>query len=134
MKKLKQHLIIFHTAALLLSGWGGWWLIQAVFPVYYFAWYPYIPAFFFVIGIAFISLLDNVKKMNPRKSVNLYMLLRFSKVFVSLIFAGIYFFAVKVQLREFGVVFISFYLLYLALETYYFYLTENEIKKNKVNE
>ena len=36
--------------------------------------------------------------------------------------------------NEFGIVFISFYLLYLTLETYYFYLTENEIKKNKVNE
>lgn len=134
MKKLKQHLIILHMTALLLSGWGGWWLMQAVFPVYYFAWYPYIPAFFLVIGIIFISVLDNVRRMNPRKSVNLYMLLRFSKVLASLIFAGIYFFVVKVQLREFGIVFISFYLLYLTLETYYFYLTENEIKKNKVNE
>ncbi len=134
MKKLKRHLIIVHTAVLLLSGWGGWWLMQSVFPVYHFAWYPYIPAFFLAIGIVFISVLDNVKKLNPRKSVNLYMLLRFSKVLASLIFAGIYFFAVRVQLREFGIVFISFYLLYLALETYYFYLTEKEIKKNKVNE
>jgi UDP-N-acetylmuramyl pentapeptide phosphotransferase/UDP-N-acetylglucosamine-1-phosphate transferase len=131
MKNLKRHLIIVHTVVLLLSGWGGWLLMQTAFPVYYFTWYPYIPAFFLTIGIVFISILDNVKKMNPRKSVNLYMLLRFSKVLASLIFAGIYFFAVKVQLREFGVVFISFYLLYLALETYYFYLTENEIKKIK---
>lgn len=134
MKKLKRNLVILHTAAMLLSGWGGWWLMQTAFPIYYFAWYPYIPALFFAIGIVFISILDNTHKLNPRKSVNLYMLLRFSKVMVSLIFAGIYFFAVRVQLREFGMVFISFYLLYLGLETYYFYLTENEIKKNKVNE
>lgn len=117
-----------------LSGWGIWWLIQAVLPKYYFAWYPYVPTFFFVIGIIFISILDHPNIENPRKTVNLYMLLRLSKVFVSLIFAGIYFLAVRVQLKEFGLVFISFYLLYLALETYYFYLTEKEIKKSKGNE
>jgi len=134
MKKLKQRLIVSHIIVLLISGGCGWWLIHTYFPVYYFSWYPYIPFFFMVVGVIFISALDNVKKMNPRKSVNLYMLLRLSKLAVSLLFAGIYFFAFKVHLREFGIVFISFYLLYLALETYYFYLTENEIKKNKGNE
>jgi hypothetical protein len=134
MKKLKRKLVILHTSVMFLCGWGGWWLMQAVFPIYYFAWYPYIPTFFFAIGLIFIAVLDQPNKESPRKTVNRYMLLRFSKVFVSLIFAGIYLLAVKVQLREFGVVFISFYLLYLGLETYYFYLTEKEIKKNNVNE
>jgi len=119
---------------MLLSGLGVWGLILTVQPKYYFAWYPYIPTFFFAIGIAFIAILDKTLALSPRKTVNLYMLLRFSKVMVSLIFAAIYFFAVRIQLKEFGLVFISFYLLYLGLETYYFYLTEKEIKKNKVNE
>jgi len=134
MKNLKRKLILIHTAVMLLCGWGALLLIKAVLPAYYFAWYPYIPTFFFVIGIIFISILDRVNSENPRKTVNLYMLLRLSKVFLSLVFGSIYFFAVKVQLKEFGLVFISFYLLYLGLETYYFYLTEKEIKKIKGNE
>lgn len=131
MKKLKSKLVIIHTAVLLLSGWGVWWLILTALPKFYFTWYPFIPTFFFAIGIAFIAILDKTQILSPRKTVNLYMLLRFSKVMLSLIFAAIYFFAVRVQLKEFGLVFISFYLLYLGLETYYFYLTEKEIKKTK---
>jgi hypothetical protein len=134
MKKLKIKLVIIHIAVMLLCGWGVWGLMQSAFPTHYFAWYPYIPTFFLAIGIAFISILDRINMKNQRKTVNLYMLLRVLKVFVSLIFAAIYFFAVRVQLKEFGLVFISFYLLYLGLETYYFYQTEKEIKKSKGNE
>ena len=132
MKELKRKLVILHTAILFLSGWGGWWLMQAVLPTYYFTGYPFIPTFFFIIGIIFISVLARANKENPRKLANLYLLLRVSKILACLLFAGIYLLAVRVQLKEFGLVYILFYLLYLGLETYYFYLTENEIKKQKM--
>lgn len=82
----------------------------------------------------FIYILTKTKKDDPRKLANLYMLLKFTKIAFSLIFAGMYLLFVKDHVRDFSVVFVAFYLLYLGLETYIFYRTEKEIKKSVVDE
>ena len=61
------------------------------------------------------------------------MILKLIKILASLIIAGIYLIAVKVQLREFSMVFITYYLLYMGLETYFFYRVEQVIKKNNTD-
>jgi len=73
-------------------------------------------------------------KGDQRKRVNLYMIIRTVKIFASLLFFGVYYLFGKVQMRDFSLVFIGFYLLYLGIETYFFYLTEDYIKNKLTNE
>ncbi|MDP4239669.1 MAG: hypothetical protein Q8904_09415 [Bacteroidota bacterium] len=134
MGKLKRQLEILLTAVMLISGWGVWGLFIMVFPGSYFEGYPAIPCFFYVMGLILIHVITRDRKENQLKLVNLYMILRFSKVAASVIFAGIYLLFVKHQLRDFSIVFIGYYLLYLGLETYFFYKVEEIIKNKKVDE
>jgi len=134
MEKLKGHLNLILTVVMLSSGWGVWWLLKSVFPDSYFTWYPVIPSFFYVMGLVFIWLITRDYKENQRKMVNLYMIIKLCKVAAAIALGSIYLIFVKVQIREFSIIFIGFYLLYLGIETFFFYLTEEKIKKNKVNE
>ncbi len=133
MQELKRLFYLMFSAFILISGWGIWWLLVHVFIGSYFTWYPFIPSFFLVYGMVIINVLINSKKDNPRKLTNLYMILKLIKILASLIIAGIYLIAVKVQLREFSMVFITYYLLYMGLETYFFYRVEQVIKKNNTD-
>ena len=119
---------------MLIGGVGVWWLLKLVMPESYFDWYPVIPGFFYIIGLVFVIIVTRDYKENQRKLVNLYMIIKLCKVAASILLGGIYLIFVKVQLRDFSIVFIGFYLLYLGIETYFFYLVEEKIKKNKVNE
>lgn len=134
MEKLRRNLILLHTAIMLLTGWGVWWLLISVLPANYFVWYPVIPSSFYLMGIVLILVLTRDKKESQLKLVNLYMILKFSKVAACLLLVGWYLIFVKEQLRDFCIVFIGFYLLYLGIETYFFYKSEEVLKKNKVNE
>lgn len=134
MTELKKKLNIILTLVMLLSGWGVWWLLKTLLPDTYFTWYPVIPCFFYIMGLVFIVVITHDYKENQRKLVNLYMIIKLCKVAASLVLGTIYLIFVKVQIRDFSVVFIGFYLLYLGIETYFFYLAEEVIKKKKVNE
>ena len=116
------------------TGWGVWWLLNAMLPESYFSWYPIIPSFFYGMGMVLIFVLTRDKKESQRKLTNLYMLIKLCKVTASILIGGFYVIFVKEQLRDFSIVFIGFYLLYLGIETYFFYRTEEILKKNKVNE
>ena len=117
---------------MVISGVGTWWLLSAAIPESYFAWYPLIPVFFFVMGITLVLVLTRGEKENPRKILNLYMLLKLYKVAACLLIGVFYFVFIKENLAAFSAVFISFYLLYLGLETYFFYMTEKLIRKDKI--
>lgn len=134
MQKLKRNLVLLYTSIMLITGWGVGVLLFTLLPSNYFPWYPVIPSFFYLIGLIFINILIGSKKDNPRKLTNLYMLLKYSKIALALVFGGSYLLFVKEHARDFSVVFSGFYLLYLGLETYIFYCTEKEIKKNVVDE
>jgi len=134
MNQLKKRLNIILTIIMLVSGCGIWWLLKNVLPTSYFDWYPVIPGFFYMMGLVFITVITHDYKENQRKLVNLYMIIKLCKVAASLLLGTVYLIFVKVQIKEFSIVFIGFYLLYLGIETYFFYLAEEEIKKKKVNE
>ena len=134
MENLKKRLNIILTAVMLTGGCGIWWLLKTFLPDSYFNWYPVIPGFFYIMGLVFVTVITRDYKENQRKLVNLYMIIKLCKVAASILFGGIYLIFVKIQLKDFSIVFIGFYLLYLGIETYFFYLTEENIKKKHVNE
>jgi len=131
MKKLKRNLDILLAAVLLFSSLLGWFVIDRYFPDFYFDWYPVIPVFFFFFGLINISILSKTNNKNPRKPVNMFMLLRLVKFLLSFTLLGIYYLINgRNHFREFALTFAVFYFIYLTMETYFFYRTEKELKKN----
>ena len=134
MEKLKIKLNTILTIVMLAAGCGVWWLLKAGLPTHYFRWYPVIPGFFYIMGLVFVTVITRDYKENQRKLVNLYMIIKLCKVTAALLFVGIYFLVERVQMRDFIIVFMGFYLIYLGVETYFFYLTEENIKNKLTNE
>ncbi len=134
MRKLKRQLEIILTATMLICGWGVWLLLKEVLPSGYFDSYPAIPCFFYIMGLILINVITRDRRESQLKLVNLYMILRLCKVTASILFGGIFLLFVKHQLRDFSIIFIGYYLMYLGLETYFFYKVEETIKNKKVDE
>ena len=132
MEKLRRNLFILLASAILVSGWLGWFVISKFYSSFYSDWYPVIPAFFFFFGLLNISLAGKTNNNNPRKPVNLFLLLRLLKFLLSFTLLGIYYLMNgRNYFKEFALIFAIFYFLYLALETYFFYRTEKELKKTQ---
>ncbi len=130
MEKLRQQLFILHVLILIITGWVGWYVQKAYFTDYAFGWYPVIPSFFLIFGLFSINTLGKKDPKNPRKSVNTFMLLRLAKYLLSFILLLVYYFANgKEHFKVFALTFAIFYFLYLGLETFSFYRTEKELKK-----
>jgi len=116
---------------MLVLGWGGWIILNQAAPEIYLGWYPYIPATFFVMGLLLVVILEKINKDNPRKLVNIYMLLKLSKIVIALTIVLVYYFAIKENIRLFLLVFGVYYAVYLLIEYYIFYITEKKIKQSK---
>lgn len=129
MEELRKKLIIFQTAFTLLLGWGVGLILKALFTENYFGWYPFIPVIFYVMGMILIIVITSKTKRSQLKIVNIYMLLKLSKVVISFLIVGLYLMFIKENKQTFAIVYGGYYLLYLGLETYFFYLTEKILKK-----
>jgi len=112
-------------------GWGGWLILKKFAPEISLVWYPYLPVTFLVLGMILTTVLEKVDKENQRRLVNIYMMLKISKLAVVLVFILAYYALVKENMRLFLVVFAVYYLLYLLLEFYAFYITEKKIKESR---
>lgn len=116
---------------MVVLGWGGWFILKKFAPEISLGWYPYLPATFLVLGMILTTVLEKVDKENQRRLVNVYMLLKMSKLAVVLAFILAYYVLVKVNMKFFLFVFAVYYLVYLLLEFYAFYITEKKIKQSK---
>ena len=130
-KSIKAIQSIFSIIILIL-GWGGWYLLKSIYPAMEMAWYPFMPVTFWIMGMILSAVLENVKKDNPRKLVNVYMMLKLSKIVIAMGMILIYYFLFKEEIKTILFAFVFYYALYLLLEFYAFYITEKNI--NKVDE
>lgn len=131
MKKLSRILSTVFALIIILLGWGGWLILQNIYPGLVFSWYPFIPLTFLIMGTLLISILANSYKMEDKKFINLFMVVKLIKLLTAMIYVLVFYFAVGKDLRIFGITFATFYAVYIGLETYIFYLMEKQIKKEK---
>ena len=111
-------------------------LIQALlhyqFPQYYPAWYEGIILFFLILESLTISYVESSsRKVTQRQMLNTYMLTKVIKVFAALIFIGTYAIIIKDNIKSFVLIFMVFYLLFLALESVLFLKVEKRLKKKQ---
>ncbi|MBK5721791.1 hypothetical protein JGH11_13000 [Dysgonomonas sp. Marseille-P4677] len=111
-------------------------LIQALlnyqFPQFYPNWYEGI-LLFFLLSESFILLYveSASRKVTQRQMLNTYMLTKVIKVFAALIFVGVYKIVVDENIKSFVLIFMIFYLLFLAFESYLFLKIEKRLKKKQ---
>ena len=95
---------------------GG--LLYTIWPDHYFKWYPSIPIFYWVMAIAMTYILDRKKKKNGDVTITAFMVVRFCKFTLAVVFLWLYAALVRENLRMFGFTLMLFYFIYLGLETY----------------
>lgn len=131
MKELRTKIVVLFTFLMLVAAWGFWWLQTALMPAGVIEAYPFIPLVFYFSGIVLVQTLYRLDKTNPRKLVNVYMLLKLLKMVIGGIMALIYLLVLHAPLKPFIIVFAAFYMLYILFETYVFYSFEKQIKKER---
>lgn len=116
-------LITFINAAVGVAAGG---LLYDFAPEHYFKWYPSIPVFYWLMAIAMAFFLNLVKKKKGDVTVTTYMVVRFCKFTLALVFMWLYATLIGEQLRTFGFTLMLFYFIYLGMETYTLYLYEKK--------
>ena len=111
---------------------GG--LLYTIWPDHYFKWYPSIPIFYWVMAIAMTYILDRKKKKIGDVTITAFMVVRFCKFTLAVVFLWLYAALVRENLRMFGFTLMLFYFIYLGLETYTVYLFEKKRMKREKKE
>jgi hypothetical protein len=77
--------------------------------------------------VAAVFIVDRkYKSVSPRQSINLLMALKMGRILLSVLFAVIYAVAVKIELRQFVIIFVTLYLIFLAFDTIYLICREKK--------
>lgn len=124
--RLKLKLMGLYTFINVVIGIALGGLLYTLWPDHYFKWYPSIPLFYWATGMILTYLLDRVKKKKGDVTVTIFMLVRFCKFTLALIFLWLYATFVGEKLKVFGLTLMLFYFIYLGLETYTIYLFEKK--------
>ena len=111
---------------------GG--LLYTIWPDHYFKWYPSIPIFYWVMAIVMTYILDRKKRKNGYVTITAFMVVRFCKFPLAVVFLWLYAALVRENLRMFGFTLMLFYFIYLGLETYTVYLFEKKRMKREKKE
>ena len=131
MEKSIKTILPLYTILLLIIGWSGWIALKQLYPLMNLDWYPFLPSSFFIMGSALMFVLEKINKDNPRRLVNIYMMLKLAKIVIALSMILLYYFVIKINMGLFLIVFGIYYAIYSVIEYYVFYLTEKKIKQNK---
>jgi len=133
ISKTKRNFIGLNTLFAILSGAAGALILHISPPGDYFGGYPFIPVYFYIFGLFSIYMFDACRRHAPQKMLLLYLAMKMMKMILSLILLLIYCLAVREEAKAFLLTFISFYLLYLIYETWFFFSFEVNLKRKKKN-
>ena len=135
LKKIKRNFLISHTLFTLLAGLIGSVILKNISTEHYFDSYPVIPTYFFIVGLGCFYLLMFCYKHAPQKLLILYLAVKVIKMLSSIFILVIYCCIAKENVHVFLLTFVTFYLVYLIFETWFFFSFELKLigKKNIKN-
>lgn len=131
LSKTKRNFIGLLTLLTLISAGAGAVILRGALPEYYFEGYPFIPIYFYILGLLSMYIVDAYKRFTPQKVLLLYMAMKVMKMILSLVLILIYCLIVDEQIKAFLLTFVSFYLVYLIVETWFFFAMNWKRKKEK---
>ena len=133
ISKTKRNFIWWHTLFAVISGALGAVILHFALPGHYFGGYPFIPVYFYIFGLFSIYMFDACRLHAPQKMLLLYLAIKMVKMILSIILVLIYCIAVREEAKAFLLTFISFYLIYLIFETWFFFSFDVNHKRKKQN-
>lgn len=122
--RLIFRMIMVLTGINVLAGLIAWLLFTYVCPDHYFAYFPLIPVYFWIVGVGMAISMEITHSENPDAITMTYMVARTVKLLLTGLFVGGYAWLVDENIKEFGLTTLAFYVIFLALESYVFYLYE----------
>lgn len=135
ISKTKRNFIGLHTLFGILTAALGAVILHVALPGHYFGGYPFIPIYFYLFGLFSIYMFDACRRHAPQKLLLLYLAMKMIKMILSMMLLMVYCLAVREEAKAFLLTFISFYLIYLIFETWFFFSFEmnRKLKKKKIN-
>lgn len=136
ISKTKRNFIGLHTLFGVLSAALGVVILHVSLPGHYFGGYPFIPVYFYLFGLFSIYMFDACRRHAPQKLLLLYLAMKMIKMILSMLLLMVYCLAVREEAKAFLLTFVSFYLIYLIFETWFFFSFEmnRKLKKKNKNE
>lgn len=118
---------ILLVAISLIAAWAGFWILHQT--GHMFGGYISIPLYFFVFGCIYIYMIKRARVQPAKNSVRTFVSIRMFKLFISIltvILCGLVF---RSHIKEFVITFLSFYIVYMILETAIFWVIRNDDKE-----
>ena len=131
MKQLNKKLFILYTIIILIAGWGGWGILQALPEQNNLSLYPVIPVFFYILGVATIYTLTHINRDNPSKVTNIYLVFKLMKFILSAIFVVIIFTVANESRKVLLLTFAGYYFIYILCEVLIYSQIEKKDKAEK---
>lgn len=102
--------------------------LRWIFPSFYFNVFPLVPVYFLLLGISQIAMFQVWRNASGKQFFSVYMITRFLKILLSVMVAFLGYYFLKHNKEAFLAVFVLFYFVYLAFETWVF---SQKMKENK---
>lgn len=136
MTRTKRNFIDLHTLFAIVSSVAGVIVFETALPGQYFGGYPFVPLYFYLFGVFSIYMFDICRRRAPQKMLLMYLAVKVMKMLVSTILVVAFSLAFRQDAKVFLLTFVSFYLLYLVFETWFFFTFElnRKLKKKNKNE
>lgn len=131
ISKTKRNFIGLHTLFGVLSAALGAVILHVALPGHYFGGYPFIPVYFYLFSLFSIYMFDACRRHAPQKLLLLYLAMKMMKMILSMLLLMVYCLAVREEAKAFLLTFVSFYLVYLIFETWFFFSFEMNLKRKK---
>ncbi len=125
---VKRNYLIGAFILTLLIGVAGGVTYFHLVPHHYFVAYPLIPLFFLLFSYLTITLTEMCRKLSPQRLLRVYMLTRVAKILFSILFMLVYGLLIKINMRDFLLLFIANYLIYLIYDSFFFFIVEKNQK------
>ena len=131
MGRLRFRLFLFVTWVYSVVGVSLGGLLNTIWHTHYFAWFPAIPIYFYLLEITMLIVLEKANRKRPDSVVTSYMITRLVKLILTIVFLWVYMVFIGDSLRSFALTAMLFYFICMFFETYMFYLYEKRRMKKK---
>jgi len=131
MGRLRFRLFLFVTWVYSVVGVSLGGLLNTIWHTHYFAWFPAIPIYFYLLEITMLIVLEKANRKRPDSVVTSYMITRLVKLILTIVFLWVYMVFIGDSLRSFALTVMLFYFICMFFETYMFYLYEKRRLKKK---
>lgn len=134
MKALRKKFLVVLTVVMSILSLIGGIIVYNIVPTKIFGWYIGIPLFYYGMGLAFGEVLRRINKETNTKLLNIYLIIKVSKIIFTVILMILYIVLIDEYDRVFVITIGLFYMAYLILESKFYFDFEKSLKRKKTNE